>query len=281
MTKTLESSSSKQLFLDLKLDDRKNKLKPPLKWAGGKRWLVPHLVSILGKYSNHRLVEPFCGSLAITLSFIPKRVLLNDLNEHLINFYNQLKKGLKLSLEMNNEKEIFYLYREGFNKLIKENKSNTKEAAELFYYLNRTCYNGLCRFNNGGEFNVPFGKYKTINYVKDFHDYKEMFSKWVFTCTDFEDISIIDNDFIYVDPPYDVEFTKYSKEDFTWNDQKRLIKWLSKQSCPVVISNQATKRIVELYKSSNFELRFLEAPRMISCTGNRTRAKEVLAVKNV
>jgi DNA adenine methylase len=78
-----------------------------------------------------------------------------------------------------------------------------------------------------------------------------------------------------------VEFTHYAKEGFAWADQVRLAEWLAAHPGPVVLSNQATPRIVELYEGLGFDLRFLNAPRMISCTGDRTPAREVLAVKNI
>ncbi|HUY18756.1 MAG TPA: hypothetical protein VMV15_05975, partial [Candidatus Binataceae bacterium] len=81
--------------------------------------------------------------------------------------------------------------------------------------------------------------------------------------------------------PYDVEFTRYAKQDFGWDDQVRLAHWLARHRGPTVLSNQATARVVELYTGLGFELRFLDAPRMISCTGDRTPAREVLALKNL
>jgi DNA adenine methylase len=86
-------------------------------------------------------------------------------------------------------------------------------------------------------------------------------------------------DFIYADPPYDVEFTSYAKEGFTWEEQVRAAEWLGKHRGPVVLSNQATERIVALYTRLGFALRFLDAPRMISCTGDRAPASEVLATR--
>ncbi len=267
-----------QILLDLESNES---LKPALKWAGGKRWLVPYLQPIWKKYKDCRLVEPFCGGLAVTISLLPKNALVNDINSHLINFYNWLKKGLYFSIDLKNDELKYYESRIAFNDLTSSGKAMSEEAAILFYYLNRTGYNGLCRFNSKGEFNVPFGRYKTINYTKDFRGYKKAFSNWTFTNTDFEQILIKKGDFIYADPPYDVEFTKYSKEDFTWDDQVRLAKWLSKFKCPMVVSNQATKRVIELYKEYGFQVSFLDAPRLISCTGDRTRAKEVIATKNL
>ena len=99
--------------------------------------------------------------------------------------------------------------------------------------------------------------------------------------SDFETVPLRPDDFIYADPPYDVEFTHYSKGGFAWEDQVRAAHWLARHPGPVILSNQATKRIVKLYKGLGFALRFLQAPRMISCTGDRTPAREVLAVKNL
>ena len=94
--------------------------------------------------------------------------------------------------------------------------------------MNRTGYNGLCRFNSQGGFNVPFGKYKKINYKKDFLTYKTIFKSWTFSCLDFEQLKINQEDFIYADPPYDVEFTKYSSKDFSFEDQERLANFFGK-----------------------------------------------------
>ena len=254
-------------------------LKPPLKWAGGKRWLVPHLKPIWDKHSHRRYVEPFCGGLAVALGLQPKNALLNDVNPHLINFYRHLQNGLQLRIEMRYDEQLFYRHRECFNKLIHNGGANSTEAAELFYYLNRTCFNGLCRFNKGGEFNVPFGTYSRINYASDFSEYAQTFRQWTFTNVDVATIETRPDDFIYADPPYDVEFTTYSSGGFSWDDQQRTAELLAKHPGPVVISNQATPRIVELYEALGFELSFLAGPRRISCTGDRTAAREVLAIK--
>ena len=136
--------------------------RPPLKWAGGKRWLVPYLRPIWEPYAEQRLVEPFVGGLAVTLGLTPKRALLNDINPHAVNFYRWLQKGLVVSEKLVNSADAFATNRKRFNELVRTGKGRTKEAAVLFYYLNRTCFNGLCRFNRADEFNVPFGSYKVI-----------------------------------------------------------------------------------------------------------------------
>ena len=253
--------------------------KPPLKWAGGKRWLVSHLRPLWESHSNSRYVEPFCGGLAVVLGLQPKRALLNDINSHLINFYRYVQNGMQVRVQMRNDEKLFYRHRERFNRLIRKGKAHTEEGAQLFYYLNRTCFNGLCRFNKGGDFNVPFGTYKTINYATDFTNYATVFSGWDFSNQDIETLLIEPDDFVYADPPYDVEFTTYSAGGFSWDDQKRTAKFLAAHPGPVVISNQATPRVIELYQDLGFQLSYLDGPRRISCTGDRTAAREVLAVK--
>jgi DNA adenine methylase len=255
-------------------------LKPPLKWAGGKRWLAPQMRRLWEPFSNGRLVEPFCGGLAVALGLMPGRALLNDRNPHLINFYSWLKRGLCISIPMENDEKMFYAHRQRFNQLLHEGGTECAEAAMLFYYLNRTGFNGLCRFNGRGEFNVPFGQYKTIRYVRNFSAYQEAFAGWEFVTGDFESLRTNAEDFVYADPPYDVEFTQYSKEAFGWDEQVRAAEWLSRHQGPVVLSNQATGRIVDLYSNMGFALRFVDAPRRISCTGDRQPAREVLALKN-
>jgi DNA adenine methylase len=250
-----------------------------LKWAGGKRWLVPHLATIWQEHKHRRYVEPFCGGLAMALGLSPGCALLNDINPHLINFYRQVQRGLEVCIEMRNDETIFYANRNRFNELIRQGDFTTPEAAQLFYYLNRTCFNGLCRFNRSGKFNVPFGTYEKVSYATDFHKYVTPFKDWTFTNLDLEALPLERNDFVYADPPYDVQFTTYSADGFCWEDQVRAAELLAAHPGPVVLSNQATPRIVSLYEKLKFEISYLAGPRRISCTGNRTAAREVLAVK--
>src|SRR5437773_4435238 len=175
-------------------------LRPPLKWAGGKRWQVPHLRRLWHSHRDRRLVEPFCGGIAVTLGLSPGRALLNDANPHLVNFYRWLQQGLRIDVEMENDKRLFYRHRARFNELLAERKHETSDAASLFYFLNRTGYNGLCRFNRDGEFNVPFGQYAHIRYVRDFTAYREALASCTFTNADVEAVPLDCDDFVYADP---------------------------------------------------------------------------------
>ncbi|MDH5357937.1 MAG: Dam family site-specific DNA-(adenine-N6)-methyltransferase [Gammaproteobacteria bacterium] len=261
------------------MDQKITQLRPPLKWAGGKRWLIPELEKLWKKHAKSRLVEPFCGGLSVALGLRPQTALLNDVNQAVINFYQQIQQGLELDIALKNDEAVYYQHRETFNKLNRDgNLGNT--SAQLFYYLNRTGYNGLCRFNKSGGYNVPFGRYKKINYQQDFFSYQAELSNWDFTNKDFEQLDLKADDFIYADPPYDVPFRQYAQQGFGWDDQVRLAQWLCKHTGPVVLSNQATKKIKDLYRDLGFKLKYLEAPRRISCKGNeREPVKEVLALR--
>jgi DNA adenine methylase len=256
-------------------------LKPPLKWAGGKRWLIPKLSKIWTPHNHRRLVEPFCGGLSVALGLQPETALLNDVNLALINFYRQCQQGLKVDISLENSEILYYQYRTLFN-MLNQQGIEVNKTAQLFYYLNRTGYNGLCRFNQSGGYNVPFGRYKTINYKQDFFQYQQQLNKWQFSQQDFAKLAIEDKDFIYADPPYDVPFRQYSQQGFSWEDQQRLAIWIHEHNGPAVISNQATDRVIKLYKSLGFKLKYIDAPRRISCKGNgRQVAKEVLALHRI
>lgn len=260
---------------------------PPLKWAGGKRWLVPELQRLWAGHEERRLVEPFAGGLSVALGLLPKTALLNDINAHLINFYRHLKTGLVLDINGGTSQQTYYRHRNAFNELIRSGRAigdgdGGKRAAMLFYYLNRHCYNGLCRFNKSGEFNTPWGKYAKPKFQKDLREYSDVLRRWEFTAEDFAKIGYRPDDFIYADPPYDDAYTGYSKDGFGFEDQKRLAELLADHPGPVVLSNHATDDMIRLYKGLGFDVtRRRDAPRMIHCFGDRTPAQEVLAVRNL
>jgi len=256
-------------------------IRPPLKWAGGKRWQLPYLQPIWRAHAHRRLVEPFCGGLGVALGLMPGAALLNDANPHLINFYRSLQHGLRVDLPMENDKALFYRHRERFNALLADGCGASEEAAAIFYYLNRTGFNGLCRFNRAGRFNVPFGRYARIEYHRDFTAYRRVFSAWTFTCVDVEDVPLDEDDFVYADPPYDVEFTQYARGGFSWEDQERTAVWLARHRGPVVLVNQATDRVEALYRRLGFRVGFLDGPRRISCTGDRTPAREIIGIRHI
>jgi len=256
-------------------------LSPALKWAGGKRWLLPTLKPLWQPFAGRRLVEPFVGGMGVALGLNPATALLSDINEHVINFYQWLQLGLVIEADMLNEETAFYAARANFNALVRAKKHLTKEAAGLFYYLNRTCFNGLCRFNSKNEFNVPFGRYKKINYTRNFTHFGNTLRRWEIQQQTFDAAELGSDDFLYVDPPYDTSFTQYAKEGFTWADQEKLALWLCLHDLPMVVTNQATPRVLELYSDLGFHIKTLLAPRRIASSGDRTPTLEMLATRNI
>ena len=254
---------------------------PPIKYPGGKRLLVDRIKTYWDRTNSRRLVEPFSGGMAVSLGIAPKKALINDINPHVINFYQQIQSGLSIEIEMKNDESYYYDMREHFNQLIRDNMYNTPLGASIFYYLNRTCFNGLIRFNKSKLFNVPFGKYKTITYFREFPEIQHIIKDWKLVCGDFSKIRINKTDFLYVDPPYDVEFRNYSGDNFEWQEQVRLVDHLAKYECPIVLSNQATDKILELYQDNGYEIHKINARRRISCKGDREEAEEVIALRNI
>src|SRR2546426_8828746 len=113
---------------------------------------------------------------------------------------------------MRNDERLYYAHRARFNELLAVGRAKDRETAALFYYLNRTGYNGLCRFNRRGSFNVPFGRYARITYTRDFTRYRRTFVCWDFISVDFGKVPFEKGDFVYADPPYHVEVTQYAQE---------------------------------------------------------------------
>lgn len=267
-------------------------LQPFLKWAGSKRELAPKLVEMYAPFrSTHTWVEPFCGALGATLGVMPKYALLNDVNPHLINLYQQVKEGFNgfgvdTNLQYATSESSYYRLRDRFNTLrsMPPFGEIQAEQAELFYYLNRVGYRGLCRTNSSGGFNVPYGHYKKPKLGHDFSLYQEAFKNWDFFnfnyLTILEKELIFDDHFVYADPPYDDGFTSYSGS-FTWDDQVNLATTLAALNCPIVASNKATDRIIDLYQGLGFNVQFIDMRRRISCDGNRDNVREILATKNL
>lgn len=261
---------------------------PPLKWVGGKRWLLPRLEALYAAHREKRVVEPFVGGMAVSLGLLPERTLLADVNPHLINFYACVSSSWSWDLEMRNDEVLYYEHRRTFNEGVKRGERGHRMAA-LFYFLNRTAFNGVCRFNQNGEFNVPFGKYKTINYWGASSPANEELRErlanpsWILASCDWRSIvSMIEvDDWIYLDPPYDTQFTTYSAGGFSWEDQVQLANTFADYPGPVIASNEATPRVIDLYTSLGYEVEMIPAPRRVSRTGNRNSALEILAMKNV
>ncbi|KAB2951077.1 DNA adenine methylase [Heliorestis acidaminivorans] len=270
----------------------KNKLAQPfLKWAGGKRQLLPEIRKYIPKKIK-TYYEPFIGAGAVLFDIQPKNAIINDINVELVNIYNIIRDNADELIEdlkkHENTPEYFYAIRDLDRQ--KEYKSlSPVERASRVIYLNKTCFNGLFRVNSQGQFNVPFGKYKNPQIVNEIiiravHNYLSTNNVTVYN-KDFEEVleTAKKGDFIYLDPPYDPvsdtsSFTGYSLNGFNKEDQRRLgytFVDLDKRGCNVLLSNSATDFIKELYEG--FHIEIVSASRNInSKASGRGKVDEVL-----
>lgn len=256
-------------------------MKPPIKWPGGKRNFVNTFRKAWEVHDHRVLVEPFCGACAVGLGLEVEYALMNDFNPHLVNFWWFVQAGYEIDLEMEHDRDLYYHYRSKFNRRIQDFEYITPQAAELFYYLNKTGFNGLFRVNKNGMYNVPFGDHKKVTYQTNFAEYEQVIKHWAFSFGDFEDTPVEAGMFIYADPPYDDGFNAFTEQGFTWADQVRLARWLAGHHGPVVASNKATPRIVDLYMDNGFDVQYLSANRSISADGNREQVLEIIATRNI
>jgi DNA adenine methylase len=257
-------------------------LKPILKWAGGKRWFMYRFGFLFNQFKNRRLVEPFAGGLAFSLSTEWPLVIANDINPHLINLYSSIQeKKFFIPLDIRLCKEYYDQLRKQFNTCIESNAFNTLKAAQIFWILNRLGFNGLCRFNQKGFFNTPYGAYNSIYKDFEFHEYEALFERWIFQCGTFENLILSNNDFLFCDPPYDNAWQGYTKESFNFKNHEKLAWWVKNQKNPALIMNHPTPKIIDLYNDCGFELSYVMAPRSISASiqGRQSR-QEIIASYN-
>lgn len=231
---------------------------PFLKWAGGKRWLVPHIKDFIPQRFD-RYIEPFLGSGAILFNLLPKVALISDINKDLIDTYISIAEDWSsvytrlVAHDKKHSKAYYYKIRSS------KPYSQSGKAAR-FIYLNRTCWNGLYRVNLKGEFNVPKGsKKRAILNSDNFELVAENLKNYQIENRDFE--SVIDDassgDFIFIDPPYTLRhenngFLKYNEKLFSWKDQVRLkeaVVRASKINVKVLITNASHPSVIKLYEN--------------------------------
>ena len=271
--------------------------KPFVKWAGGKRQIIDKLLMYAPDEFN-TYYEPFVGGGALLFELSPKKAVINDSNKELINVYNVLRNEEKFkkmcsilnTYEKNNSEEFYYeLRNKDRNKSSFDRLSDYKRAGRTIY-LNKACFNGLYRVNSKNEFNVPFGKKTKVNTYDvgnliTVSNYLTMNDIKILN-VDFED-SVKDaqkGDFIYFDHPYDSEtsiFNSYTEDGFGKEEQRRLAKVykeLSNMGCYVMLSNNNTTLIKELYK--DFNIHIIEAKRSINSNGKKRGKVEEVIITN-
>lgn len=265
--------------------------RPIFKWVGGKFGVLEQIFRHLP--DGKRLIEPFVGGGAVFINAGYQENLLNDVNADLINFYRTLQReGHSLItlahrfFQDYNTQDGYLAVRNAFNKQAYDDL----HRAAAFLFLNRHCFNGLTRYNQAGEFNVGYGKYKTPYFpLQEMEAFLGAEGRSEFVCGDFAVVieAAGEGDVIFCDPPYEPlpnteGFTNYSGHDFKFEEQKRLVSLLMdahRRGAKILITNSGAPNIRELYQDSGFRVEPLFARRSVSCKGNtRGVAHDVIAV---
>ncbi len=264
-------------------------IRPFLKWAGNKYRIVERIKRRLP--AGRRLIEPFAGSGALFLNTDYERYLLSDSNRDLIDLYDILKREgdgfidytRQLFTVENNTPERYYQLRDEFN-----HTTDTNRRAALFVYMNRHGYNGLCRYNKKGGYNVPFGRYKHPYFpAAEMLAFHHKAQRAQFRHQPFEQTlkAARPGDVVYCDPPYvplssSANFTHYSAGGFELHLQHKLAELAqssARRGIPVLISNHRTAFTETIYRDA--ERDYFRVQRYISCNGHgRSKAGEVLAL---
>lgn len=255
-----------------------------LKWAGNKTAIMSELKKHLP--DGPRLVEPFAGSCAVMMATDYPYYLVADINPDLINLYQVIKEDVNSFIHLVERifskfttEEDYYKCRQFFNTAPLE----PIEKAAYFLFLNRHCYRGLCRYNQRGLFNVPYGNYKKPYLpVDEIRAFAEKAVRATFICASYDEtLAILQaGDVVYCDPPYDGTFSNYHTTGFSDDDQYDLASILVRRSSeghPIIVSNSDTRLIRSFYRK--FTLHRISTKRSIGvAAGEGKKADELIAV---
>lgn len=268
---------------------------PVVKWVGGKRQLLDDLTPLFPKRITS-YCEPFLGGGAVLFKLQPDIAYVNDINSELIRMYEVIRDNvdelIALLGEHPNEEEHFYRVRDwDRDKKQYEQLTEVQKAARVIY-LNKTCYNGLFRVNNAGEFNTPFGHYKNPNIVNEpvLRAVSAYFGRAQITFSSVDYARVLADvergTFVYLDPPYDpvsgtANFTSYAKGGFDRQEQIRLRQCcdeLNRRGIKFMLSNSATDFIIDQYAAYNITI--VKAKRAINSDGTKRGQVDEVVVRN-
>ena len=275
----------------------KNKLVTPfLKWVGGKRQLIPEIKKLLpGWLANRPYYEPFIGGGALFFELQPKRAVINDYNKELINVYRVIRDSPDELIEDLKRHENTATYFYALRALDREPNFDALtdiQRASRIIYLNKTCYNGLYRVNNEGQFNAPFGKYRNPNIVNE--PVVRAVSKYLragniqIVNGDYDTVlrDVPDDAFVYLDPPYhpiseSSNFTGYIQGGWSEKDQIRLrdvCNRLNERGVKFLLSNSAATFIREIY--DGYDIHTVQATRIVNSVSTGRGQIDELLIRN-
>ena len=266
---------------------------PFVKWAGGKRQLIPQIRERMPeKYNDY--YEPFVGGGAVIFALLPANALINDINKALINTYrticNESDAFLKEVNRLDNDmwedgKKYYYSIREHYNDKLMRSEYDV-ELAALFVFINKHCFNGLYRVNGKGLFNVPYNNSRRVSVDEDVIIATSEYLRGVTIIDgDFEQAckNAKKGDFVFIDSPYaplnPTSFESYTKEGFDIESHKRLAKLydeLTARGCYCMLTNHNTELINELYGNKDYKIDVVSVKRMINSDASNRVGEEVI-----
>jgi DNA adenine methylase len=273
--------------------------KPFVKWAGGKRQLIPILNQNIPE-SFGTYYEPFLGGGALLFHILTdkngQKCSISDLNSDLVLAYTTIRDRIdSLITSLKNHEKNYQKNSESYYYSIREsNPRSAIEKTSRLIFLNRTCFNGLYRVNSKGKFNVPLGKYSNPNIVNEENlravSHILQSSRISIKCRDFEAVlrDAKKGDLIYFDPPYQptsttANFTSYTNKDFTYDDLTRLAELclkLDSRGCNVLLSNSDSKEVADIFAKNTWKITRIEANRSINSNSKKRTGHFELLIKN-
>ena len=266
---------------------------PFVKWAGGKRQLLPQIKERMPEQFNN-YYEPFVGGGAVAFELLPEKAVVNDINKSLVNAYRQICDDPDAFLEAINKldndmwedgKAYYYSLRELYNDKMMKAEYDV-ELAALFVFINKHCFNGLYRVNGKGLFNVPYNNSRKASVdEKSIREISEYLKKVTILEGDFEAAveSAMEGDFVFIDSPYaplnPTSFESYTKEGFDIESHKRLADLfddLTARGCYCMLTNHNTDLINELYGNKGYRIDVVSVKRMINSDASNRVGEEVI-----
>ncbi|KAF6246134.1 DNA methyltransferase [Nitrosopumilus sp. b3] len=273
--------------------------KPFVKWAGGKRQLIPILNENLPK-SFGTYFEPFLGGGALLFHILTERkgqkCSISDLNSDLVLTYTTIRDRIdELILSLKNHEKNYHKDSKSYYYSVRESNPRSEiEKTSRLLFMNRTCFNGLYRVNSKGKFNVPLGRYTNPNIVNE-ENLRSVSSilqssKVAIKCRDFESVlrDSKKGDLVYFDPPYQpvsdtANFTSYTNKSFTYEDLNRLADLcmkLDSKGCNVLLSNSDSKDVEDMFSSNSWKIKKIQANRSINSNSKKRTGHFELLIKN-
>jgi DNA adenine methylase len=273
-------------------------MKPVIKWVGGKQSVMIHFEDLIKNNlkPGSTFYEPFAGGLAVTLALEHPNTVVNDLNSELINMYKVIRDNpeeliSELKCFQNSHNNEFYYHVRNLDRTDMLSRMSDVIKAARTIYLNKTCFNGLYRVNSKGQFNSPIGRTssgKTPDIVQEelIREMSKFLKSVQFHNGDYKEClaGAIAGDVVFLDPPYDTDeaiksdgFVGYQKEGWTRKDLeelKMICDELSIRGCKIILTNNDTEFVRELFKDYNF--REIEVKRSINRDGNKRKGKELV-----